>query len=85
MKEFNQLCKEFENLDALSYAAVLTQKSAAVLPALAAVTDDGIDGVTIFFGVYLRLGRSRRQSDRGGICGLLPAHPRLFRRRRNLR
>ena len=48
MKEFNQLCKEFENLDALSYAAVLTQKSAAVLPALAAVTDDGIDGVTIF-------------------------------------
>lgn len=48
MKEFNSLCKEFETLDVLSYAAILAGKSVKVLPALRAVTDDGLDGVTIF-------------------------------------
>ena len=48
MKGFNQLCKEFETLDILSYTAILAGKSVKVLPALRAVTDDGINGVTIF-------------------------------------
>lgn len=48
MKELNQLCKEFEQIDALSYVAILTEKSTSVLPALCALTVDGYDGATIF-------------------------------------
>lgn len=48
MKDFNRLCKEFEELDVLSYGAILGKKSLKVIPALSAITDDGLDGVTIF-------------------------------------
>lgn len=48
MKEFNKLCKEFEEMDVLSYSAILGAKSLKVIPALSAITDDGLDGVTIY-------------------------------------
>ena len=48
MKDFNKLCKEFEQLDVLSYGAILGKKSLQVIPALSALTADGADGVKIY-------------------------------------
>ena len=48
MKEFNQICKEFEQLDVLSYGAILAEKSAKILPALKNITQDGATGAAIY-------------------------------------
>lgn len=48
MKEFNQICKEFEQLDVLSYGAILAEKSAKILPTLKNITQDGATGAAIY-------------------------------------
>lgn len=48
MSEFNKICKEFEQLDVLSYVALLGIKSKRILPALIDITQDGETGVEIF-------------------------------------
>jgi len=48
MKEFNQICKEFENLDIIQYSAILTKKSLDIIPALSLITEDGLAGTAIF-------------------------------------
>ena len=48
MREFDELCKEYEEMDTLTYAALLAEKSAKIIPALKEITEDGIDGLTIF-------------------------------------
>lgn len=48
MKEFNQLCKEFEQMDPLTYKLVLAEKSVKIIPALIGVTEDGLDGLSVF-------------------------------------
>lgn len=48
MKEFDALCKELENLDPLSYGVIIAEKSLKILPALAVITQDGLDGAAIF-------------------------------------
>lgn len=53
MKEFDVLCKEFEQMDILSYSAYLTEKSLNVLPALQRIAEDGIDGASIFFSFII--------------------------------
>lgn len=53
MKEFNALCKEFERLDAASYMALLTEKSAELIPALQDLTDDGEKGLALFASFIL--------------------------------
>lgn len=45
MKDFDKLCKEFEQLDPVDYAATLALKSAKIIPALNAVSGDGLGGV----------------------------------------
>lgn len=53
MSDFDRLCKEFENMDILSYSALLAEKSQRILPALSAVTQDGESGVEIFMTFIL--------------------------------
>ena len=48
MSEFNKICKEFEQLDVISYVALLGIKSKRILPALIDITQDGETGVEIF-------------------------------------
>lgn len=48
MKEFNQICKEFEQLDVLNYSAILAEKSVKILPALKEITQDGVTGAAIY-------------------------------------
>lgn len=48
MKEFNELCKEFEEMDVLSYGACLAAKSIQIVPALATIMEDGMSGVSVF-------------------------------------
>ncbi len=48
MSDFNKLCKEFEQIDATTYRALLAEKSLKVLPALMAITEDGLNGAEIF-------------------------------------
>ena len=48
MKEFNKLCKEFEEMDAGTYNTVLDELSARIIPALELITADGIKGELIF-------------------------------------
>lgn len=48
MKDFNQLCKEFEQLDTLNYSALLAEKSLKLLPALSKITSDGLTGIAMY-------------------------------------
>ena len=48
MTDFNRLCKEFEEMDVLSYGAILAAKSVKVIPALAELSGDSSDGITIY-------------------------------------
>ena len=48
MKEFNQLCRELEALDPLMYTAILSEKSARIIPALTAIAGNGKDGLTLY-------------------------------------
>ena len=57
MRKFNEICKSVENMDVLTYSAVLAKKSLEILPALNEITEDEIDAVTIFatFIIFLLL------------------------------
>ncbi|MCR5732138.1 MAG: hypothetical protein K6G51_04295 [Sphaerochaetaceae bacterium] len=48
MFEFDKLCKEIEKIPFDEYAAILTVKTAQVLPALESITINGISGIEIF-------------------------------------
>ena len=48
MKEFDMLCKEFEETDVLTYSAVLTEKALKLIPALTLITEDGLSGIAVF-------------------------------------
>jgi len=48
MREFNKLCKQFEQLDVLSYTAILAEKSIKVLPALREAAGGKLDGAAAF-------------------------------------
>lgn len=47
MKEFDKLCKEFEQLNPVEYAAILAAKSARIVPALNAISEDGVGGAEL--------------------------------------
>ncbi len=53
MKDFDLLCREFENMDPLSYDIFLTQKSAELIPVLNGIAENGIAGTAIFFAFVL--------------------------------
>ncbi len=61
MKEFDLLCKEFEQMDSETYAALLAEKAATLVPALTLVTEDGLGGIAVFstfiFGAIAADGR----------------------------
>ncbi len=48
MKEFDQLCREFEQLDPLTYGVLLAEKAADIFPALALVTGSEEEGASLF-------------------------------------
>ena len=48
MKEFNDLCREFEEMDVESYNEILGELSARIIPALQYITADGVEGEQIF-------------------------------------
>lgn len=48
MREFNELCREVEQLSAEEYFLLLTEKSAEVVPALSALTIDGLECTGVF-------------------------------------
>lgn len=48
MTDFDRLCRDFEQLDVVSYTTLLVDRSRRILPALAAITQDGESGVEIF-------------------------------------
>ena len=48
MKDFDKICKDFENIDIDTYVAVLKEKAMKLIPALSAFSEDGLSGVEIF-------------------------------------
>lgn len=48
MKDFDKICRDFENIDINTYAAVLTEKASKLIPALSAFSEDGLSGVELF-------------------------------------
>ena len=48
MKDFNRLCKEFEEMDAAEYNVILDNLASRIIPALQVITDDGLKGEMIF-------------------------------------
>ena len=61
MKDFDLLCKEFEEMDSETYAALLLEKSATLVPALSLISANGLSGIAIFstfiFGAIAADGR----------------------------
>ena len=61
MREFDLLCKEFEEMDGETYTALLLEKSATLVPALSLITANGLSGIAIFstfiFGAIAADGR----------------------------
>ena len=47
MKDFDKICRDFENIDINTYAAVLTEKALKLIPALSAFSEDGLSGVEL--------------------------------------
>ena len=48
MREFDTLCKVYEQMDVVTYASVLADKAGRIIPALSEITEDGLDGITLF-------------------------------------
>lgn len=48
MNDFNKICKVVESLDPIEYAAVVTAKTAKIIPALKKFSDDALDCVETF-------------------------------------
>jgi len=53
MKDFDLLCKEFEQMDPVSYNVFLTTKSAEIIPILGMAAEDGVAGTLIFFSFIM--------------------------------
>jgi len=53
MFEFEKLCREVEKLDPVTYSVVVAEKSKNVLQGLANITENGLDGLTIYTGLIL--------------------------------
>lgn len=53
MKDFDLLCKEFEQMEPEKYATYLNVKSAEILPILKSAAADGLSGTIIFFSFVL--------------------------------
>ena len=47
MNDFNKICKTVESLNALEYAGIITAKTAKILPALNALTQDPEDSLEL--------------------------------------
>ena len=55
MKDFNKIVKEFEQIDAITYADVLAEKASNILPVLVNFSTDGISGIELStFACFLR-------------------------------
>lgn len=48
MSDFDTLCKVFETMDADLYNDIVAEKSAQVIDGLVGLTENGIDGLTIY-------------------------------------
>lgn len=48
MREFDSLCKQVEQLEPAVYVQILGEKAERLIPALSAITEDGLDGLTLF-------------------------------------
>lgn len=53
MTQFDDICKEFEQLDPATFGAILREKSASVLSALSAITEDEETGAQVFLDFIL--------------------------------
>lgn len=53
MKDFDLLCKEFEQMEPEKYTAYLTVKSAEIIPILKSAAVDGLSGTIIFFSFIM--------------------------------
>lgn len=53
MKDFDLLCKEFEQMEPEKYAVYLTVKSAEIIPVLKSSAVDGLSGAVIFFSFIM--------------------------------
>lgn len=53
MKDFDLLCKEFEQMEPEKYITYLTLKSAEIIPILKSTAVDGLSGTIIFFSFVL--------------------------------
>ena len=48
MSDFDTLCKVFETMDADLYNDIVAEKSAKIIDGLVDLTEDGVDGLTIY-------------------------------------
>jgi tellurite resistance protein len=53
MSDFDKLCKEFEQLDPLTFSDTLRVKSVKIIAALSAITMDGMAGTQIYTAFIL--------------------------------
>ena len=75
---FNQLCKEVEQLNPLEYAAIITAKTVKIVPALHALTDDYLETAGMFASFLMASVYADGKLDESEYLLLLPSLKLLF-------
>ena len=78
MNDFNKICKVVENLNALEYAAIITAKTAKIMPALNERTEDTADSLELLATFMIASVYADGKLDESEYLLLMPALKLFF-------
>ncbi len=78
MNDFNKICKTVESLNALEYAGIITAKTAKILPALNALTQDPADSLELLATFMIASVYADGKLDESEYLLLMPALKLFF-------
>ena len=78
MNDFNKICKVVENLNVVEYAAIITAKTAKIMPALNALTQDTADSLELLATFMIASVYADGKLDESEYLLLMPALKLFF-------
>ena len=78
MSDFNKICKVVENLNAVEYAAIITAKTAKIMPALNELTQDTADSLELLATFMIASVYADGKLDESEYLLLMPALKLFF-------
>ena len=78
MNDFNKICKVVENLNAVEYAAIITAKTAKIMPALNELTQDTADSLELLATFMIASVYADGKLDESEYLLLMPALKLFF-------